>query len=96
MKNLLCSCGGDHLGPNHILGQKNCYRKEATGNLIPTNFRKEKLIDSWIEAYDCCDVKGVTITEHTLTQQRGYAKHPDGRWSLPKSEESIISIGENW
>ncbi len=86
-KKLLCSCGGGN-GVNHILGKGKCYRKEATGNLIPTNFRKEK--------YDCCDVKGITITVFTLTQQRGYTQHPDGRWSLPKSEESIITIGENW
>lgn len=92
---LYCSCGyGD--GPNHILGEGKCCRKEATGNLIPTNFRKVKLIESWKEPYDCCDVNGYTITMYTLTGQRGYHQHPDGRWSLPKSEESHNSLEGEW
>ena len=34
---LTCSCGGGD-GPNHILGEGKCFRKLATGSLIPTNF----------------------------------------------------------
>ena len=90
----LCSCGCGY-GAYHTLGEGECFRKEATGNLIPTNFRKEKWFDSWKEAYDVCDVNGHSITVWTLINQRGYSER-DGIWSLPKTEDSIISIGENW
>ena len=95
MEKLLCSCGGVN-SPNHPIGEGNCFREEATGNLIPTNFRKEKWFDSWKEAYEVCDVGDYDITVWTLINQRGYHQHPDGRWSLPKSHDSVISIGENW
>jgi hypothetical protein len=87
---LYCSCGHGS-GPNHILSEGNCCRKKATGNLIPTNFRKEKWFD-WKEPYDVCDVNGYSITVFTLKQQRGYSQHSNGDWSLPKSEESITSL----
>lgn len=73
----------------HILGSGSCCRKLAKGNLKPTNFRKENGID-------VCDVNGYTITVFTLINQRIYAQHENGEWSLPKDEESINTIGDNW
>lgn len=89
MKNqqLECGCGGDKFP--HIISEGGCYRKVATGSLIPTNFRVE-------DGVAVCTVNGNTITEFTLFNQRLYHNHPDGSWTLPKSEESIISIGDNW
>jgi len=95
MNETLCSCGCG-LGAKHILGKDNCYRKEAIGNLIPTNFRKEKMIESWKEPFEICDVNGSWLTVWTLENQRGYHLHDNGKWSLPKTEDSLISIGENW
>lgn len=85
---LTCGCGGGK-GKIHPLGQDGCLRKLATGDLVPKNFRTENGIK-------VCTVNGYTITEYTLLHQRTYHKHEDGNWSLPKSEDSIISIGEEW
>lgn len=96
MKNkLLCSCGfgGGGGGSNHTISENGCCRKEAFGNLIPTNFRKERLFQSWPEdGFNVCDIDGETITMTTLIQQRGYHSHDNDRWSLPKDEESIDSL----
>lgn len=81
---ITCSCGGGE-GSHHLISFGNCFRKMATGDLIPTNFRIENGVN-------VCDVRGYTITEYTLLSQRLYAQHPDGQWSLPKSEDSINSI----
>lgn len=92
MKNkLYCSCGYGE-GSNHTLGEGKCCRKEATGKLIPKNFRKESIHKEPIEV---CDVRDSTITVYTLKQQRGYSYHGDDRWSLPKSEDSINSLEWN-
>lgn len=94
--NLSCSCGGKQLIDFnnavaqhyvHNLGEQGCYKKVATGNLIPINFRvneNESVI---------CDVNGHTITEFTLLQQRDYFYHEkENVWSLLKDEESITSL----
>lgn len=73
----------------HELGVGSCCRNIATGSFIPTNFRI-------IDGVEVCDVNGYTITKYTLTNQRSYNKHEEGVWSVPKIEESIISIGEEW
>jgi len=93
MSKLRCSCGGDS-HPHHILGKNGCYRKKATGKLIPTNFRKEKIISH--EPIDVCDVNGYTITVFTLKNQRLYSQHSNGEWSLPKDESSTISLVGEW
>lgn len=92
---LICSCGGAE-EKNHTLGEGNCFRKEATGKLIPINFRKEPLLHAHSRPVDVCDVNGYTITEYTLRNQRLYSEHPNGRWSLPKGEESTNSLEGNW
>lgn len=84
--NLTCSCGGGNLGANHPLGEGECYRKLATGNLIPTNFRTDE------RGFKVCDVNGYTITEYTLKDQRLYHQHENGEWSLPKDESSVNSL----
>jgi hypothetical protein len=90
---IFCGCGGATLNVKfgnqefHLLGITGCLRKEATGNLIPTNFRTENGVK-------VCDVNGYTITEYTLYNQRLY--HFEGTvWSLPKDESSINSIEIN-
>lgn len=77
-----CSCGGG-LGANH------CYRMEATGELIPKDFRED-----WNTTV--CTVNGYTITKYTLINQRLYHLHENGVWSLPKDKSSTISIGDEW
>jgi len=111
MKELLCGCGhGEATHPFegleglrlHVLGEGNCARKLAIGNLVPTNFRFEvwtTLAGTPHESTfltEVCDVNGQTITAYTLKHQRMYSQHEDGSWSLLKSEESTISIGEEW
>lgn len=89
---LTCGCGYGK-GTNHILGEGNCCRKEATGKLLPRNFRNERLIpDIHKEPIEVCDVKDNTISVYTLKNQRNYSYHGNGRWSLPKSEDSINSL----
>lgn len=61
----------------------------ATGKLIPTDRRQEGST-VWYTVND------YPVTQFTLLNQRLYHQHQDGSWSLPKSEDSIISIGENW
>jgi len=80
---LTCSCGGE--GPNHILGEGKCFRKLATGNLIPKNFRK-------VNGIEMCDVNDDTITVYTLKQQRMYSQYETGEWSLLKDESSTNSL----
>ncbi len=93
---LTCSCGCGY-EKNHILGKGNCYRKEATNNLTPINFRKERLINEPHKTpIDVCDLDGYTITVYTLKSQRCYSQHSDGRWSLPKNAGSINSLEGNW
>lgn len=83
---ITCGCGGaDGL---HPLGINECYRKFAFGNLVPTNFRREKGIN-------VCDVNGYTITVYTLRSQRLYHNHGENIWSLPKDESSVNSIQMN-
>lgn len=87
---ILCGCGGNTLNVEfgnkayHMLGVTGCLRKEATGDLIPTNFRTENGVK-------VCDVRGYTITEYTLYNQRLYSLKGDV-WSLPKDESSTNSI----
>lgn len=89
---ILCGCGHGiptH-GKLHELSVGTCCRRLATGDEIPTNFR----VDNGMEV---CDVNGHTITVYTLKNQRLYAKHRDtGLWTRLKSDESTISIGEEW
>jgi hypothetical protein len=82
-----CSCGGGD-GVDHPLGEGRCLRKIVPQHLLPTNFRKENGID-------VCTVNGYTITEYTLRFQRLYAQDTDGVWSMPKDEETTISIEMN-
>lgn len=84
LRELTCTCGGDT--KPHNIGDEKCYRKIATGDLIPTNFRTDD------RGYQVCDVRGHTITQYTLTNQRSYYRHEDGRWSLPKNEDSVNSM----
>ena len=90
---IFCSCGGNALNVEfgtkafHMLGVTGCLRKEATADLIPVHFRTENGVK-------VCDVKGITITEYTLYNQRLYAFR-GGVWSLPKDESSINSIEMN-
>jgi len=87
----MCGCGGGPESGIHPISENGCYRKVATGNLVPTNFR----YDAGFKA-NVCDVNGYTITEYTLLSQRLYHKHEDGNWSLPKDEGTMISLGEEW
>lgn len=90
---IFCSCGGNARNVEfgnkafHMLGVTGCLRKEATGNLIPTNFRIEN-------GTKVCDVNGYTITEYTLYNQRLYA-FEGNVWSLPKDESSVNSIEDS-
>lgn len=106
MKQILCGCG--HGTPTHpfegldglrvhVVGEGSCCRKIATGDLIPTNFRLElwKHQNGKSGIVEVCTVNGYTITEWTLKNQRGY-DNAHGVWTLPKSEDSINSIGDNW
>ena len=86
-KEKFCSCGCN-LGAYHLLGAKECYRKEAIDKLIPTDFRKENNVE-------VCTVNGYTITVYTLYNQRLYSFENNVCWSLPKDENTTISIGEN-
>lgn len=81
-----CACGG--LNWIHSLGFDKCYRKLATGDLIPTNFRLERGVN-------VCDVRGYTITVYTLKSQRLYHNHGENVWSLPKDDNSVNSIQMN-
>jgi hypothetical protein len=91
-KNTLCSCGGGD-GPYHPLGEGKCFRMEATGKLIPANFRMQVFEDRIEEV---CTVNDYTITTWTLMNQRLYSKHENGIWSLPKDKSSVNSIGDDW
>src|SRR5438105_2517646 len=109
MNKIMCGCGHgipaysykDLEGLRvHILGEGTCCRKIATGSLVPENFRMEvwtTLAGTEHEKTfltEVCDVNGITITKFTLTNQRGYNLNEEtGLWSLPKSEESVNSIG---
>lgn len=93
---LLCSCGGGD-GAYHPLGKGGCFRMKAEEKLIPTNFRKERLVPAiHKEPIDVCDVNGYSISVYTLKCQRLYAQHPNGDWSLPKDESSINSLEGGW
>jgi hypothetical protein len=88
---MFCNCGyGD--GINHPLGEGDCCRKIVPMELLPSNFRVTKPSDEYSDSYACCDVRGTTITEYTLRYQRGYALHPNGKWSMPKSGDSTNSL----
>jgi len=103
---ILCGCGhgiATHPYQNsptlkmHVLGHGTCARKLATGKLIPSNFRKERLIPSvHLTPIMVCDVNNSTISVYTLTNQRLYSPHAGGFWSLPKSEDSINSLQGEW
>jgi hypothetical protein len=92
MKEYKCSCGYGN-GKNHTLSEGNCARQLATGSLIPTNFRKERLIPNiHKKPIEVCDVNGYTISVWTLKNQRMYAQKPDGAWTLPKNKKSTHSL----
>lgn len=92
LEKLRCSCGYG-IGANHVISEGDCCRKEAIGDLVPTNFRMERLVpEIHKEPIKVCDIKGYTISVYTLTDQRLYAQHGTNRWSLPKSEDSVNSI----
>ena len=103
---ILCGCGygiatHHHLDSTemrlHILGHSTCCRKLAVGKMIPTNFRKERLVPAIHKtAIDVCDVNNSTISVYTLTDQRMYSQHQCGAWSLPKSEDSVNSLQGEW
>lgn len=87
----------------HILGHGTCCRMIAEGDLIPTDFRMELwtsyegTIHEHTSLMEVCSVNGQTITTYTLTDQRSYHFHEESNvWSLPKSKESINSIGDEW
>jgi len=84
-----CSCGCGY-GPDHPLSEGKCYRKLATEDLIPINFRQKK--NRFNKYIDVCDVNGQTITVYTLKHQRMYAQNKDGTWTLPKDESSLNSL----
>lgn len=86
MEKVTCGCGGGN--GLHELGIKECLRKIATGDLIPTNFRPSR-------GTNVCDVGGTTITVYTLKSQRLYHNHGEDVWSLPKDESSVNSIQMN-
>ncbi len=77
----------------HILGEGNCCRVIATGDMIPTNFRMEVWTHySGTEhektfLTEVCDVNGHTITKYTLTDQRGYNYDEEFNiWSYPNNQ----------
>jgi hypothetical protein len=97
----LCNCGGENVSelikvthnPNrgHILGKGGCFRKEAVGGLVPSDFRYNETY-----GYNECKVNGYYITVFTLLHQRCYSFHEEaGIWSLPKDESSVNSIEMN-
>ncbi len=94
----MCGCGygtATHAHNNskdlliHKLGEGNCCRKIATGELIPKDFRIENGIE-------ICNVNGYAITKYTLINQRLYGQDENGIWSLPKNEESTVSLVGNY
>lgn len=111
-KKPMCGCGygiATHPFPGleglrvHVLGEGSCCRTQATGDLIPTNFRMEVWTHHAGTEHEktflteVCDVNGITITKYTLTDQRGYNYDEEfGFWSVPKNRESVNSIGDEW
>lgn len=109
---LMCGCGyGIATHPFrelkglrvHVLGEGSCCRMIAQGNLVPKNFRLEVWTHNIGTEHETtfltevCDVDGITITKYTLTDQRNYSYSEEfDVWTLPKSRESINSIGDNW
>ena len=87
----------------HVLGEGNCCRTVATGNMIPKNFRMEVWTSNAGTEHEhtflteVCELNGQTVTKYTLTDQRGYCYDEDfGIWSHPKNRDSVNSIGDNW
>jgi hypothetical protein len=71
----------------------------ATGNLEPQSLRTELWTTlegtEWEHSFftQVCEINGQTVTEFTLTNQRGYNYNKEANiWSLPKSNESINSL----
>ena len=79
LKTYECGCGG--LDNIHLLGRSKCYREWVSEKNSPIELSN----DRWL-------LDGVVITGCTLREQRGYYRHSNGVWSMPKDHESKNSL----
>lgn len=102
-----CGCGhgvATHEHPNfpgelriHVLGEGSCAREEVVGLENKIKFFKGKLFESQDETNLVNLGDGEVITEYTFRWQRMYSYHEEsGKYSRPKSRDSVNSLEGDW